>query len=71
MPKNPGNTGHRYRMPRILSVEARDGVVHVHVECGHDYTVTPHEYWPLEKALAAMQERVGKRVRCEQCKKEM
>lgn len=71
MPKNPGNTGHRYRMPRILSVEARDGVVHVHTECGHDYTVSPQEYWPFAKALTAMQECIGKRVRCQQCKKEM
>lgn len=69
MSKNPGNTGHRYTMPHILSVEAQDGRVLVHIDCGHDYTIQPDEYWPLEKALADGQKRVGMRVRCNQCKK--
>lgn len=64
---NYGNTGHRYKMPKCVSVEIdllQRGVL-VTYECGHTVLVKP--YSTLERLYEIVQRRIGKRQRCYDC----
>lgn len=66
MSKNPGNTGHHYKMAKVTGAEVQAGQVLVHLDCGHDYLYMP---WRDPEAAARWynEERVGKRERCYKC----
>lgn len=70
---NYGNTGHRgYKMSRIVSIEPKDGKVHVILECGHTADWDPGYGHTAETWAKRVQEGyrpiiVGKtRLRCEE-----
>lgn len=64
---NHGNTGQRYRLQRRTEVSIRGDKVHVVLECGHSYDVEP--LWgSVEEWAAMLEERIGKRERCNRCK---
>jgi len=68
---NPGNSGHRYQLRKLVSVEIVSGRVHYSLDCGHTYTSEPH--WgetpeELEELAGYGRERIGKRQRCTLCK---
>jgi len=66
---NYGNTGHRYKMPKCVSVEIdvmRRGVLATY-ECGHVILVKPLWSPDLESLLTLVQKRIGKRQRCYAC----
>ncbi len=68
MSKNPGNTGQRWTMSTVASVEARGDHVHTVLQCGHEYDWLPMWGTAAESA-ARSQERIGKRTACSRCSK--
>lgn len=68
MPKNPGNTGQRYKMTTIIGYEAQGSNIIRRLACGLDQ---PSDWGSPEAVDAAMkwiQRRVGSKTRCDQCK---
>lgn len=66
MMANPGNTGHRYKMSKILGADVKDSKVTVRLTCGHDYSYEPMWGSP-EDSARWFNEHVGKRTRCDVC----
>ncbi len=64
---NPGNTGQRYVMSKVLMAELRDGSIIMPLSCGHTYAYQA----TYEQALANAQRRIGSRTRCNRCVKEV
>lgn len=64
---NPGNSGQRYRMSKLVSLEAKENkVLHV-LDCGHSYEAiwdTPEQ---AQSSAALSQKYIGTRQRCSRC----
>ncbi len=67
---NTGNTGQRWKMSKVKSVEVRGKHVHTVLECGHAYDWLPMWGTPEESAARA-QQRIGKRTACSLCSVEV
>ena len=70
---NPGNSGQRWSLRKLVNVEIVGGHVRYTLECGHAYDSLPH--WgetpeELEELAGFGRERIGKRQRCLECKPE-
>lgn len=63
MPKNPGNTGQRYKMPVVTSATLRGNRIVMTLSCGHSYEYEAS--W--SQAFEYAQGHIGKRTRCQQC----
>jgi len=67
---NFGNTGHRYRMPQIISVRDEDRHVVLNLGCGHEKVIAVSdraEGWSFD-LRAFWHDQVAKRERCYECK---
>lgn len=70
-PRNPGNTGHRYKMRQIDSVATvatgPGGSIEVTVglACGHEHVY--NETYAADKMAAWWERQVGKNQRCYEC----
>ncbi len=63
---NPGNSGQKYRMTKLIDVEIVGNTVVHKLECGHDYASEP--MWVTVEKLADMcRKGIGKRERCNRC----
>ena len=66
---NKGNTGQRYKMALLVRLEAKGNkVLHV-LSCGHSYETTWDTAEQASRVVALSQKDIGRRQRCQQCKK--
>jgi hypothetical protein len=64
---NPGNTGQRYKMAKLVALEARGNkVLHV-LDCGHNYEATWDTPESAAQAVEFSQRNIGRRQRCNRC----
>lgn len=66
---NPGNTGQRYHLRKLVSVELQGNKVISTLECGHTTTVTESNPEQAQQHQIYTSQRIGKRERCMKCQK--
>lgn len=66
---NLGNTGQRYKMSKLVGLEARGNKVLHTLECGHSYEATWDTPEATQWCVESSQKYIGKRQRCQQCPK--
>lgn len=64
---NTGNTGQRYKMSKLIALEARGNKVLHTLECGHNYEATWDTPEQATNSVKYAQHRIGKRQRCARC----
>ncbi len=64
---NYGNTGQRYKMSRLVNVEAHGSKVLHNLDCGHSYQVEWDTPEKAQKVVGWSQRDLGKRQRCNKC----
>jgi len=64
---NYGNTGHRYKLQKIVRVEARENKVIHFLECGHGSVGTWDSPEQAQRIADRAQGIIGSRTRCNKC----
>jgi hypothetical protein len=64
---NPGNTGQRYKMSKLVSLEAKGNKVLHKLDCGHSYEATWDTPEQAQRVVAFSQKNIDKRQRCNDC----
>lgn len=64
---NQGNTGQRYKMSLLISLEARGNKVLHTLDCGHSYEATWDSPEQAARVVAFSQKDIGRRQRCSRC----
>lgn len=64
---NYGNTGQRYKLRKLVSVDAKGSKVVSELECGHSYEADWGSSEKAQKVVGWSQGDIGKRQRCTKC----
>lgn len=65
---NPGNTGQRYKLRKLLKIEVDGCYIISHLECGHSIKAKwDDDPGQAQRVAERSQKDIGKRQRCSQC----
>lgn len=64
---NQGNTGQRYKMSKLIALEAKDNKVLHTLDCGHNYEATWDTPEAAQRMVELSQRNIGRRQRCDRC----
>lgn len=63
---NPGNTGQRYKLSKLVGVEIVGETIVHRLSCGHEYASTGG-YCSVGERYGLLKRHIGKKQRCSQC----